>query len=108
MYHVILGQRIWSLNEYLAKPLADILSEQYDEKTLLGLIRSEEEVLKEALTNATALYKEYLISNRLVAVELNAKIDQRQRGSSSKAAPEHIDDTVRLSQQTSDKNVSDK
>lgn len=107
MYHVILGQRIWSLNEYLAKPLADILSEQYDGKTLLGLIQSEDEVLKEALKNATALYTAYLLNNGLIAVEVNAKSDQRQKGSTSKPALEHTDDTVRLSQQTSNYKVSD-
>lgn len=76
-------------------------------KTLLGLIQSEDEVLKEALKNATALYKAYLLNNGLIAVEVNAKIDQRQKGSISKPALEHTDDTVRLSQQTSNYKVSD-
>jgi len=97
MYHVILGQRIWSLDSHLAKPIADILCARYTEKTIIDLLRSGDRVLEAESESAKTHYETYLQSNRLVAVELDIDTGPDQGKSPSGKPPEHLDNPVCVS-----------
>lgn len=107
IYSVILGQRIWSLDEHLAKPLVEILCGRNTEEELLDLIRSEDQVLQAELVLAKAVYKAHLQRNRLIAVELDLPNNQHQYSASHKTAVEHSDHAVRTLYQIACKRVSD-
>jgi hypothetical protein len=94
IYHVVLGQRIWTLDSYLAKPITEILCKRYSEKTILDLLRSEKHIMEAELASARTHYEAYLQSNRLVAVELDVDMSQDQGRPTPKTAPEQLDDAV--------------
>lgn len=108
MYHVILGQKIWSLDANFAKPATDILCERYKDERILDLIRSEHRVLQDELASAKTSYEAYLKSNGLIAVELDVDIGQGQRKTIPKPTPGHFGNVVGVFGRLFFKNMADR
>jgi hypothetical protein len=94
IYHVVLGQRIWSLDSDLARPITEIMCKHYSEGTILDLLRSEKHIMEAKLASAKTHYEAYLQSNHLVAVELDVDMNQDQGRPTPKTAPEQLDNAV--------------